>query len=175
MTLPAPEQAALTLVSYLVHQIVEGKEAPRELLSRFWSECYMHSRYGPLGHYLDENCGCRELERLYYADEELEMETPAGRLHNEQVQAIEITAWAACWIRAHHSQRIESNWLLWNQSLVVRLAKGIREEHRYGSLPILGDALEEAGCDNHDLLNHCRQPSEHVRGCWVVDLVLGKS
>ena len=41
-------------------------------------------------------------------------------------------------------------------------------------LAILADALEEAGCDNADILNHLRQPGEHVRGCWVVDLVLGK-
>lgn len=38
----------------------------------------------------------------------------------------------------------------------------------------IADALEDAGCDNADILNHCRQPGEHVRGCWVVDLVLGK-
>jgi hypothetical protein len=41
-------------------------------------------------------------------------------------------------------------------------------------LAVLADALEEAGCDNADILNHCRQPGEHVRGCWVVDLTLGK-
>jgi hypothetical protein len=41
-------------------------------------------------------------------------------------------------------------------------------------MPILADALEDAGCDNADILNHCRQPGEHVRGCWVVDLVLGR-
>jgi hypothetical protein len=39
----------------------------------------------------------------------------------------------------------------------------------------LSDAREEAGCTNADILNHCRQPGEHVRGCWVVDLLLGKS
>jgi hypothetical protein len=42
-------------------------------------------------------------------------------------------------------------------------------------MPILADALEDAECDNNDILNHCRLPGEHVRGCWVVDLVLGKS
>jgi hypothetical protein len=42
-------------------------------------------------------------------------------------------------------------------------------------MPILADALEDAGCDNADILSHCRQPGAHVRGCWVVDLVLGKS
>ena len=41
-------------------------------------------------------------------------------------------------------------------------------------LPILADALEEAGCDNADILNHCRQADSHVRGCWLLDLLLGK-
>jgi hypothetical protein len=41
-------------------------------------------------------------------------------------------------------------------------------------LAVLADALEEAGCDNADILSHCRQPGEHVRGCWVLDFVLGK-
>jgi hypothetical protein len=42
-------------------------------------------------------------------------------------------------------------------------------------LGILADALEEAGCDNADVLNHCRSAGPHVRGCWVIDLLLGKS
>jgi hypothetical protein len=41
-------------------------------------------------------------------------------------------------------------------------------------MPILADALEEADCTNADILNHCRQPGEHVRSCWVIDLILGK-
>jgi hypothetical protein len=42
-------------------------------------------------------------------------------------------------------------------------------------LAVLADALEEAGCTDSDILNHCRKPGVHVRGCWVVDLLLGKS
>jgi hypothetical protein len=42
------------------------------------------------------------------------------------------------------------------------------------STPILTDALQDAGCDGADILDHCRGPGAHVRGCWVVDLVLGK-
>jgi hypothetical protein len=43
------------------------------------------------------------------------------------------------------------------------------------ALPVLADALEEAGCTDEVILSHCRQSGEHVRGCWVVDAVLGKS
>jgi hypothetical protein len=65
-------------------------------------------------------------------------------------------------------------WRCWNDSTVVKLAQGIYDERDFDRLPVLADALEEAGCDNTDILNHCRQPGEHVRGCWVVDLILGK-
>ncbi|MCE9566330.1 MAG: hypothetical protein K8U57_30265 [Planctomycetes bacterium] len=62
----------------------------------------------------------------------------------------------------------------WLTSTVLQLAGGIYEDRAFARLPILADALQDAGCDNDDVLNHCRQPDEHVRGCWVVDLVLGK-
>jgi hypothetical protein len=70
---------------------------------------------------------------------------------------------------------IDFVWLAWNNETIPKLAEAIYDERRFADLPILADALEEAGCDNADLLNHCRQPGEHVRGCWVVDRLLGKS
>jgi hypothetical protein len=62
----------------------------------------------------------------------------------------------------------------WLTSNVTALAQAIYDERTFDRLPILGDALEDAGCDNADILNHCRQPGVHVRGCWLVDLILGK-
>jgi hypothetical protein len=44
----------------------------------------------------------------------------------------------------------------------------------FSAMPILADALQDAGCDSDDVLNHCRGEDSHVRGCWVVDLVLSK-
>ncbi|QEG25961.1 hypothetical protein GobsT_06960 [Gemmata obscuriglobus] len=48
------------------------------------------------------------------------------------------------------------------------------ESRDFGAMPVLADALQDAGCDSDDILNHCRGDGVHVRGCWVVDLVLGK-
>jgi hypothetical protein len=65
-------------------------------------------------------------------------------------------------------------WLTWNDACVVTLAQSIYDHRQFEDMPILADALEEAGCDNADVLNHCRGHGAHVRGCWVVDLCLGK-
>jgi hypothetical protein len=63
----------------------------------------------------------------------------------------------------------------WLTAYVRTLAQSIYEERTYGHMPILADALQDAGCDNADILDHCRQPGEHVRGCWVLDLILGRT
>jgi hypothetical protein len=62
----------------------------------------------------------------------------------------------------------------WLTSTVVSLAEGIYADRAFDRLPIPADALQDAGCANDDVLDHCRGPGPHVRGCWVVDLVLGK-
>jgi hypothetical protein len=63
----------------------------------------------------------------------------------------------------------------WLTETVVGIARGIYEDRAFERMPILADALQEAGCENADILAHCREPGVHVRGCWVVDLVLGKA
>jgi hypothetical protein len=65
-------------------------------------------------------------------------------------------------------------WLAWDDGTIPKLAQAIYEERAFDRLPVLGDALEEAGCADADILSHCRAGGEHVRGCWVVDLLLGK-
>jgi hypothetical protein len=63
----------------------------------------------------------------------------------------------------------------WNDGTVVKIAQGAYEERAFDRLPILADALLDAGCADEDILAHCRSAAPHVRGCWVVDLILGKS
>jgi hypothetical protein len=72
-------------------------------------------------------------------------------------------------------EEVNENWLEWNGGTTVRIARAIYDERAFDRLPVLADALEDAGCDDADILRHCREPGEHVRGCWVVDLLLGKS
>jgi hypothetical protein len=72
--------------------------------------------------------------------------------------------------------------LAWNDSTVVRLAQAAYDERQMpeglfdnSRLAVLADALEEAGCQDLDILSHCRSGGEDIRGCWVIDLLLGKS
>jgi hypothetical protein len=62
----------------------------------------------------------------------------------------------------------------WHTSSAHSLATAMYDSRDFVAMPILADALEEAGCDNPDVLAHCRGDGPHVRGCWVVDLILGK-
>jgi hypothetical protein len=65
--------------------------------------------------------------------------------------------------------------LNWNCGTVVKLAQTIYDEHAFDRLPILADALEDAGCTDQDILAHLRDTGPHTRGCWPVDLLLGKN
>ena len=62
----------------------------------------------------------------------------------------------------------------WRTATAVSLARRMSEARDFSAMPILADALQDAGCDSDEVLTHCRGPGPHVRGCWIVDLVLGK-
>jgi hypothetical protein len=61
----------------------------------------------------------------------------------------------------------------WHTDTVLSLARRMYESRDFSAMPILADALQDAGCEDPDILNHCRGPGSHVRGCWVIDRVLG--
>jgi hypothetical protein len=73
-----------------------------------------------------------------------------------------------------HPDPLPQSVLTWNDSTVRRIAEGIDHECAWGNMPILADALLDAGCEDEALMEHCRQPGPHVEGCWALDLVFGK-
>jgi hypothetical protein len=107
------------------------------------------------------------------------------------------TTFRDAWLAAHHTGRysdpavqctalrdilgplpfrpvvIDPAWVRWNHGTIPAIARRIYEERAFHDMPILADALEDAGCTDADLLAHCRTGGPHVRGCWVVDLLLG--
>jgi hypothetical protein len=69
---------------------------------------------------------------------------------------------------------LASSILRWNDCTIPRIANGIYTDRAFERMPILHDALLDAGCADEALLTHCRNPEGHVRGCWALDLILGK-
>ncbi len=70
---------------------------------------------------------------------------------------------------------VESPWLAWDGGTIPRMARQIYADRDWAALPVLGDALESAGCTCREILHHLRGPGPHARGCFAVDCLLGKS
>jgi hypothetical protein len=69
----------------------------------------------------------------------------------------------------------EPSWLARNNEAVLKLARVIYAESTFDRMPELAKALNDAGCHDAEILSHCHEPGNHVRGCWVIDGLLGKS
>jgi hypothetical protein len=63
----------------------------------------------------------------------------------------------------------------WRTPTVLAIAEDIYHNDAFSEMPVLGDALEDAGCDDHDVLDHARHDRPHVRGCWLVEALLGRA
>jgi hypothetical protein len=68
--------------------------------------------------------------------------------------------------------KAEPEWLTWNDAAVPKLARSIKKDGGFEQLPILADALEEAGCTDAEVLAHCRNAGRHDQSCWVLQLLL---
>jgi hypothetical protein len=66
---------------------------------------------------------------------------------------------------------IDPAWLTWNWGCVRAVADGIRGLRAFDGMPILADALQDAGCEDEVLLGHCRAPAGHTTNCWVLRLL----
>jgi hypothetical protein len=73
-----------------------------------------------------------------------------------------------------HPIRIDQRWLEHDGGAALTLARELYDEGRFTRLPALADALAKAGCKDDEVLAHCRSRAGHVRGCWLLDAILGK-
>jgi anti-anti-sigma factor len=76
---------------------------------------------------------------------------------------------------AVESLTTDPHWLAWNGGTVAKLAQAIHDEQAFDRLPILADALEESGCNDAAMLAHCREPVQHTRYCWLIDILSRRS
>jgi hypothetical protein len=69
---------------------------------------------------------------------------------------------------------LDPGWLTWQGGVIRRLAETIYQDGAFHEMSVLGDALEEAGCQCPEILSHCRQGEGHIRGCWLLDMILNR-
>lgn len=97
----------------------------------------------------------------------------AAREMNQPLER-QLRVWFSDLFRVSSRQTPVSAWLSSNEGVVGRLARTIHNERGFEHLPILADAVEDAGCADTELLSHLRGPGPHIRGCWAVDYLLGR-
>jgi hypothetical protein len=131
-----------------------------------------------------------EMKPAGWADEESNRSADYAAKIAEAEQRLHAVADEDAWSKAFHAERaVQANFLRdifgnpfrpvrvdpsWLTPNVTALARTIYTDRAFDAMPILADALEEAGCTSDDILTHCRGGGEHARGCWAVDLILGK-
>jgi hypothetical protein len=151
-------------MSYMI-SLAEGAGTPREITSLVHKDVTrLHGGEGSLGSL------AALVDHFFHYDH---YDDPHYPTEHAILATLDRNCIALAWNWCHKRflPVLESSWLT---TTVVALAQGIDNDHAFDRLPILADALQDAGCDNADILDHCRGLGPHVRGCWVVDLLLGK-
>jgi hypothetical protein len=128
-----------------------------------------------------------EMEPLNWADSAAATASPSAKV------AVRHAVWGPLYLEERSDQRrryaellnhiignpfhpitINPGLLTWHGRLIVSMAQRMYDSRDFSAMPVLADALEEAGCQDQDILAHCRSEAVHVRGCWVLDLLLEK-
>jgi pSer/pThr/pTyr-binding forkhead associated (FHA) protein len=91
-----------------------------------------------------------------------------------ELQVGDRVGFAPSLVRLEVAPNLDASWLSWHGGTVKHLAQDAEREKSVQLLPKLADALEDAGCTDAEMLGHLRAEGPHVRGCWAVDLLLGK-
>jgi hypothetical protein len=106
-----------------------------------------------------------------YLSHTRERALPLVRHHAEAVQCNLLREVVGNPFRSVH---FDPAWRKWNGHTLARMARMIFDGNRFDELPVVADMLEDAGCTDKAILAHCRRPGDHVRGCWVLGLLLGR-
>jgi hypothetical protein len=97
---------------------------------------------------------------------------PPSRYHRGAKAFLTVLSDGVFQVSTLRGQPIDPGWLTWGGGAVARVASGIAAKRDFDSLPVLADALLEAGCEDEEVLAHCQRPGPHGSACWVIDLLL---
>ncbi len=82
--------------------------------------------------------------------------------------------WPMLYRLLHDPPEIDPAWLKWQRGFVPKMAASVEKERRWSDLPVLADALADAGCEDRFILDHLRAGRQHARTCWVVNFLRGR-
>jgi hypothetical protein len=177
---PSVESALRAILRSHVEEIVEGARTPAEGIKRLSTECYAHLfGQNEWSRSVFEPCGCRPLMHLCDDYKLLVAEARLGYLGGPDEQARRFAAFEATvletgtrWLRQYGQPDVDRRYLDVGGGAARQLAQTIRETRAFEALPVLADALEEAGCAEPEVLEHLRYPPGHLRCCWLVEWLL---
>ncbi len=175
--LPSPEDAARILARWHLYGVIEGGVAPFHALMHLRDELSYPLRFDRRLSNIEPQL--RFINRRYDYEylHEMAEEGYSSREGVEREEAAldrQFLVDARSWLCRDGPRLIDPRWLSWKGGIVRRLAQAISDERVWDRLPILADALEEAGCNNAELIEHCRAGAPHKECCWIIDILLLK-
>lgn len=142
--------------------------------ARARGDAYLRNCQGPVRHLATRHA---EEEAAYRTAEQVERRAQAALLRDLFSDLRELMALPEMWrdiIGEGLLPKADPQWLAWEGGTVARLARAIYDDRDFAGLPVLADALEDAGCDSAELLSHLRGPGPHSAGCWALDLLMSR-
>jgi hypothetical protein len=173
--LPSPEEAARILARWHLYGVIEERVTPSQAMERLRDELSYPLRYDRRLNAIEPQL---RFVSYWYRYDNLFGMAEDGYLSREEAERMvaeldtQVLEHARSWMSEEGRSLVESNWLSWNGGIVRKLAQAIADEQAWDQLPILADALEEAGCRNSELIEHFRAGEPHVSCCWILDIML---
>jgi hypothetical protein len=173
--LPSPEEAVCTLVRWHLGGAIEGRDTAFQALERVRDEVSYPLRFDRRLSNLEPQL---RFINLWFSYDDLHDHAEAGIISHEEAELrateldSEILDHARSWMFLNGPSLLDPRWLSWSDGVVRKLAQAIVDESAWDRLPILADALEEAGCSNSEILEHCRAGELHVGCCWITEVLL---
>jgi hypothetical protein len=160
--IPSNDEACTILLRHHIRSMIEGVVTPFEALANMRHDLGYHAWW--------EDDRFRQWSELSWRYDDGAVYEMGGVAALDK----EVLSEASTWHRQNSGITVSPGWLRWNNGAVRRVAETVAKENCFEALPVLADALEEAGCIEEEVLGHLRdKDAGHVRCCWVVGLILG--